>query len=540
MRKFIFVFYIIAFSTALNGQTSNGILSGKVSFISSQNTYVKFASTSGISMGDTLFKSVDGKVIPVLKVTNLSSSSCICTSVSATNVALSDDIIARRKISAAKSSEKAAEKVTKDIPKQGLSSDSTKKRYNPDLVKQKISGSLSAYSYSGFSNIPSSSSTRFRYNLTLNIRNISNSKLSLESYISFNHKLGDWSAVKNDVFSALKIYSLALRYDLNKSTHLTLGRTINSKISSIGAMDGLQFEKSINKFSIGAVAGFRPDYTNYGFDSKLLQYGGYLAYSSVSAGSYNESSIAFMEQMNNMKTDRRFLYFQHSNSLIKNLYFFSTFEVDLYKANTDTNNVTTSQNTFSLTGLYLSLRYRMTPKLSLTGSYDARKNVIYYETFKSYIDRILESEMRQSMRLQADYRITGNLMVGLQTGYRFLKSDPHPSKNAYGYLTYYQIPGVNISVTLSGTYLASSYINSKIAGINVTRDFFSGKFQTGIGYRYVNYKYPENLLTVNQNIAEANLYWQFSRSMSFSANYEGTFDKQSKYNMIYLQIRKRF
>jgi hypothetical protein len=182
----------------------------------------------------------------------------------------------------------------------------------------------------------------------------------------------------------------------------------------------------------------------------------------------------------------------------------------------------------------------MTPKLSFTGSYDARKNVIYYETFKTFIDRVLESEMRQSLRLQADYRITGNLTVGLQSGYRFLKSDPHPSKNAYGYLTYYQIPGINISVTLSGTYLASSYINSKIAGVNITRDFFSGKFQTGIGYRYVNYRYPENLLTVNQNIAEMNLYWQFSRTMSFSMNYEGTFDKQSTYNMIYLQIRKRF
>ena len=540
MRKIIFVLYIIAFSAALNGQTYNGILTGKVSFISSQNTYVKFTSTSGISSGDTLFKSVDGKVIPVLKVTNLSSSSCVCTSISATNVALSDEVIARRKISAAKKAEKAAEKTTNEIPKQVVLSDSIKKQYNPDILKQKISGSLSAYSYSGFSNISSTNSTRFRYTFTLNARNIGNSKFSFENYISFNHKLGDWGAVKSDVFSALKIYTLAGRYDINKTTHITLGRTINSKISSIGAMDGLQFEKSINKISLGAVAGFRPDYTNYGFDSKLLQYGGYLSYSSVSAGSYNESSIAFMEQMNNMKTDRRFLYFQHSNSLIKNLYFFSTFEVDLYKAKTDTNNVTTSQNTFNLTGLYLSLRYRMTPKLSFTGSYDARENVIYYETFKTFIDRILESEMRQSLRLQADYRITGNLTVGLQSGYRFLKSDPHPSKNAYGYLTYYQIPGVNISVTLSGTYLASSYINSKIAGVNITRDFFSGKFQTGIGYRYVNYRYPENLLTVNQNIIEMNLYWQFSRTMSFSMNYEGTFDKQSKYNMIYLQIRKRF
>lgn len=540
MRKTIFAYCIFVLSASLNGQTDNRSLTGKVSFISTQNIYVKFTSTSGISAGDTLFKSADGKIIPVLKVTNLSSSSCVCTSISAVNVTVSDEIIARRKISTAKPAEKAVERITKEIPKQGVPADSTKRQYNPDILKQKISGSLSAYSYSGFSNISSTNSTRFRYTFTLNARNIGNSRFSFENYISFNHKTGDWNAVKSDIFNALKIYTLAGRYDFNKTTHITLGRTINSKISSIGAMDGLQFEKSINKFSVGAVAGFRPDYTNYGFDGKLLQYGGYLSYNSVNAGSYNESSIAFMEQMNNMKTDRRFVYFQHSNSLIKNLYFFSTFEVDLYKVKTDTNNVSKSQNTFNLTGLYLSLRYRMTPKLSFTGSYDARKNVIYYETFKTFIDRVLESEMRQSLRLQADYRITGNLSFGIQSGYRFLRSDPHPSKNAYGYLTYYQIPGVNISVTLSGTYLTSSYINSKIAGVSITRDFFSGKFQTGVGYRYVNYRYPENQLTEIQNIPEMSLYWQFSRTMSFSMNYEGTFDKQSKYNMVYLQIRKRF
>ena len=77
-----------------------------------------------------------------------------------------------------------------------------------------------------------------------------------------------------------------------------------------------------------------------------------------------------MEQMNNMKTDRRFLYFQHTNSLIKNIYFFSTFEVDLYKVKLDL-----PQNNFDLTSLFLSLRYRMTKNIWFTASFDQRKNV---------------------------------------------------------------------------------------------------------------------------------------------------------------------
>ena len=146
----------------------------------------------------------------------------------------------------------------------------------------------------------------------------------------------------------------------------------------------------------------------------------------------------------------------------------------------------------------------------------------------------------QSYRLQANYRINRDLIFGLESGYRFLKSDPHPSKNLYGYLTYSQIPGLNISMTLSGTYLESSYLNGKILGVNISRDLFNGKFQTSLGYHYVDYKLPEGMQNVVQNIGEINVYWQFSGKMSLSANYEGTFEKQDKYNRFYLQIRKRF
>jgi hypothetical protein len=131
-------------------------------------------------------------------------------------------------------------------------------------------------------------------------------------------------------------------------------------------------------------------------------------------------------------------------------------------------------------------------------------------------------------------------MLGLESGYRFLKSDPHPSKNVNGYLTYSRIPGLNCSGTISATYLESNYLKGEIVGVSIFRDLFNGNFQAGIGYRYVNYKLPENLQNDIQNIGEMNIYWQFSRYMSFAVNYEGTFDKHDKYNRLNLQIRKRF
>jgi hypothetical protein len=538
MRNIFLIFLLFVFCTEIDGQATSGIITGKVSFISPSNVYVKFASTLGISAGDTLFTLSDDKLIPVLKVNNLSSTSCVCTPLSANLFSVGDQINARQKNNTVRKEVKPTEVVPAAAAMTEVKKDTA--RITEHEFLQRIRGSLSVSSYSNFSNTPASSFTRMRYTFSLDARNISNSKSSIESYISFNHRIGDWAAVQSDLFKALKIYSLAYKYDINKTTRISIGRRINEKISNIGAMDGLQFEKSINKFSFGALAGTRPDFENYGFNKNLLQYGAFAAVGSVAADKYNETSLAFMQQTNSGKTDRRFVYFQHSNSLVKNLFFMGTFEVDLYKLVIDSLNVEHPTSTFNPTGLYLSLRYRLASNFTISGSYDARKNVIYYETYKSYIDRILEDEIRQGFRLQANYSITRNLVLGVQSGYRYLKSDPHPSKNIYGYLSYNQIPGVNVSATLSATYVESSYLNGKIFGLTLTRDFIDGKLSTGLGYRYVDYNIPESQSVVPQNIAEANISILVPWGLSFSLNYEGTFEKDSQYNMVYLQLRKRF
>jgi hypothetical protein len=540
MRTVVLILFVITLSAGINGQTTSVNLTGKVSFVSPSNVYVKFTSTQGIAAGDTLFTFTGGKLVPGLKVTNLSSTSCVCSLISNDQIAMGDQFIARVNVDSVKKQEKPVENAVNQTIVQTLPDSTATKTSSAGEYKQKVRGSLSAFSYSDFSNTPAPSSTRLRYNFSLDARNISDSKFSVESYLSFTHKIGDWAAVKSDPLSALKIYSLALRYDINNTTHFSIGRRINEKLSNIGAMDGLQIEKTINKLSLGVLAGTRPDYTNYGFNINLLQYGAYVSAGTLSADKYNETSLAFMQQTNNGKTDRRFIYFQHSNSLVKNLFFLGTFEVDLYKLTIDSLNNEHPSNTFNPTGLYLSLRYRLAGSLTISGSYDARKNVIYYETYKSYIDRILDSEIRQGFRLQANYSITHNIVMGVQAGYRYLKSDPHPSRNLYGYFTYSQIPGVNISATLSATYLESGYMNGNLYGLTLYRDFFNGKLQSGLGYRYIDYKLPENNLSVPQNIAEMNLSWQFARGLSFAVNYEGTFEQVNKYNRIYLQLRKRF
>lgn len=507
---------------------------GKVSFVSSQNIYVRFKSSEGINIGDTLYIPGDDKLLPALTVNSLSSVSCLCTSIAEHTFATDHIVIARIRDEKAYGKEGVAVPVEK-VAEQTVMETDTIDSPKQTGQKQKLRGTISANSYTYFSDTDKPASQRFRYTLSLNAPQIGGSRFSFETHTSFNHKQGEWEYVKDNIFSALKIYNLSARYDINNSTRITLGRRINPMISSMGSIDGIQFEKSIRNFSFGIIAGSRPDYMDYGFNFSLFQYGAWLGYSTKRSGKSSQSSIAYVEQTNDFTTDRRFLYFQHSNSLIKNINLFTSAEVDLFMLENGT-----PVNTLDLTGLYLSLSYRLSGKISISGSYDARRNVIYYETYKSFTDRILEEGMRQGYRLNGSWRINRNMITGLQAGYRFLKSDPVPAKSINGYYTYTDIFGLNMTATLSGSYLMTSHSDLVIGGLDLRKDFAGGRFQSGIGYNYVMNSLTEGDISFVQHMGEFNLAWFILEKLSLSANYEGTFESVNSYNTIFIQLRQRF
>ena len=175
----------------------------------------------------------------------------------------------------------------------------------------------------------------------------------------------------------------------------------------MGAIDGLQYELRLKSFTIGLVGGFRPDYLNYSFNADLVQFGGYLGHDYSNKNGSMQTTLAFIDQLNNGNTDRRFAYLQHTNALVKNLFFFGSVEVDLYKQimtppsdTIQTDTTYTQDNSPSLTNLYLSLRYRPIRQLSLSVSYSSRQNVIYYETYKDIVERLLEETALQGFTFQ--------------------------------------------------------------------------------------------------------------------------------------------
>jgi len=488
-----------------------------------------------ISEGDTLYIKRGDKEIPALQVKNLSSISCVCIPLLTEALKLSDPVYAIVEIDLPDSVEEPATIEPTQIAEVPNIAPNQVDYKRKGQLKQQISGRISVSSYSNFYKDVATPDQRLRYTFSMRANNIGNSKLSAESYLSFAHSNTNWEEVKENIFTGLKIYNFSIKYAFNESMYVSLGRKINPKLSSVGAIDGLQFEKKFKAITLGAIAGSRPDYMDYSINPDLLQYGVYLGHELVNKNGSMQNTLAFVEQTNHSVTDRRFAYFQHTNTLIKNLFFFASAEVDLYKKVDDI-----KENTFDLSNTYLSLRYRIIRPLSIGLSYSARNNLIYYETYKDFVERLLENETLQGWRFRINYRPAKYLFLGVNAGYRYRKEDPRPSKNLNGHLTYSKVPGIGASVTLSTTWLETSYLNGIVYGAGISRNLISGKLTAGLKYRYVDYLYQNTEMALIQHVGEANLSWMVYRKLSLSVYYEGTFEKEVPYHRIFINITQRF
>ena len=544
MKNYFLLLLFIVFEPVLIGQTLFETREGKVSYITTQYVYVKFQSTEKINPGDTLFINQDDNMIPVVTVKDISSISCVCTPVSTKKLAVGDQVFSRQKKLNPVS---PANKTETQLPVASPNVDSSSYRKLPaSKYKQVVRGNLSAASFLNFSNV-TSNSQRMQYTFSMVAQYLGNSKLSLETYLVFAHKLGEWSTIQHDLFNGLKIYSLAINYEFNKYNFLWVGRKINPRISSGGAIDGIQYEFKPGTFTIGLFAGTRPDYRDYSFNMNLVQAGAYLGHDLPNKNGSMQTTIAFMEQTNSSKTDRRFAYIQYSNSLVKNLFLFGSIEVDMYKKTMVPKDTAVSKDTTykqdnspRVSNLYLSLRYRPIRQLSLSFSYSNRQNVIYYQTYKNIVDRLLEAATVQGFMFQINYQPAKYLSFGVSSGYRSSRQDPRPAKNLYGYLTFSHIPGINIATTLSATILETSYISGKIYSLGISRDLVPGILSGGVDWRYVSYNSFTDEPKLIQNMAEFNFIWRIFRKLSMGIYYEGEFDKKSTFNRVYLNLTQRF
>ncbi|MCB9293927.1 MAG: hypothetical protein H6559_12525 [Lewinellaceae bacterium] len=95
MKYYLTLLFFALAGFALHGQGQLVLEKGTVSFVSSRNVYVKFASTQNINLGDTLFISRAGELIPALLANNKSSTSIVCTPLLDEKMEVSQEVVAK-------------------------------------------------------------------------------------------------------------------------------------------------------------------------------------------------------------------------------------------------------------------------------------------------------------------------------------------------------------------------------------------------------------------------------------------------------------
>ncbi len=539
MRALISIVFVFLF-LAVNcfGQDNIKRLSGEVTFTTSANAYVKFSATEKIKIGDTLQLSVNSVLSNCLVVKNKSSVSCVCSILNGC-VLKSGDVVLHPILLES----------TKQNPTKELRDRSIKKpivAMTPEQIDsansvQNISGRISLASYSSFS--PSRGDNhRTMSRLSLNVSHLQNSRFSLESDVNYRQIFVPAESKSRYNTRQFNVYNLALRYETPSDFSLIVGRKINSNASSIGAIDGVQAEKYFGNFCAGIIAGFRPDIFDQNFNSDLLQYGGYIGFKSNTNSFRSQSTLGLLEQKNKGATDRRYVYFQHSSTLGKNLNLFSSFELDIYNMVHEK-----ASSNPRLTNLYLSTSYRFGRGVNVFLSYDSRKRILYYETFKTEIENLLDDdEARQGARIRVNVKPIKNTNVGLSYSKRFQSSGQNASDNMNGYITFSKIPLINGLLNVSYNINASNYLESKILSFRHSRYLFKSKLNVDFYYRIIDYKYTISKTndklntTYKQTYIGSNFTIQAGRKISFSVLGELNTLVTEKNYRINARIIKRF
>tara|TARA_R110002050_G_scaffold286088_1_gene436105 strand:+ start:61523 stop:62986 length:1464 start_codon:yes stop_codon:yes gene_type:complete len=481
--------------------------------------YAKFEQTQDIQIGDTLKIMVNAVLTPCLVVTAKSSTSVVCKPISNIPLKKADEIIFHP-TPILVNTEDEMEADTIVTP-----------RVSPWPRRLKnVSGKLSASVNSNLAPVRNNS-FRTMYRFSMDANHINDSKFSFETYINYSQNFNQNIETGLQKRDYLNVYNLAVRYDVDSSLTLTLGRKINNKASTLGVIDGLQAEKYFGKFYIGGIIGFRPDVATFTFNPNLIQGGGYVGFNGHNKKISSQTTMGYLQQTNSGKTDRSFAYFQHSSRLGRKTSIYTSLEMDLYN-----NPLISAASSPRLTNIYLSANYKLTKKIRFSVSFGSRKRILYYQTYPDQITQVLANdEARKGISFKVHMRPTQNTSAGLSFSNRFQNNSQNKSNNLNGYFSLREIPKIGGRLSVNLNLNTSNYFTNYIASISHSRTLIPNKLNAVFYLRFVNYKYLNQNLTRQQSYLGTSLNYQLKRKLT--CYLLGEVSTQSKDNLYRLNFK---
>ena len=536
MKKIIGILIICVIATVSSyGQAGSGWIQGEISFVTKKNVYVKFSGTESIHTGDSLYVKMNDRFQPALTVVKKSSVSILCTPLQGEKFSFKkgQTVFAKAKKTEIADENKNFEK--KKVEKERVIAEKKQKtKLKPVRTKSKISGKISFAGNSNLADLQDKTGNhRLRYIFAMKGTEVAHSNFYFDNYIAFNQTLEYDFSRSGDIEDKLRVYRVYGGYK-NDKFDISLGRQIKNKISALGSFDGLYLERKVkNNFYSGIIVGTRPDYSDFGFNSSLFQYGIFMSFSPENRKNTTKSTIAFFEQKNNGYVDRRFVYVQFSTALSKKIRFFGASEIDLYrivegKAAGDP----------KLTNIYGNITFKVNKRLNFGIGLDSRKNRIYYETYKDYLQTLIERETRQGLRLRARYKPFKKISVSLMSNFRFEEKNLYSSY--YNVMIYTRrLPLIKSGLSLSGALIDTKYLSSKSVTVRLSKRL-KKHLDIRLEYKYYNYFYPGTNVTRIQNRIGGSANIAVGKKVYLSIYYEKTFQKYNTYSRLNFRATKRF
>ncbi len=380
----IVVFMLLGVFGTLDAQRAER---GIVSYVSSENVYVRFSSTEGIRVLDTLFFNR----LPALQVVKKSSISTINRRIGKMELNLGDTLY----VYVIDEEKPNLDTIKRDGTNQIIRfADTITQRIQSKKKEQKswewdgLLGLSSRYNQTFLSEANRSLTRQFLRFSVSGKSNDAKIPLNVNLMGNYQHFNSAFSEREYPKLGRLNIFQANIDYDINANLAVQVGRSFQTGLSSVGALDAANIRFKSGGFQIETVAGFSPDLSNYAPSFERPVYGVNAQFAKFEKDLKWHLGLGWFDQQFKGVLDRRLWIGQGSIYLPKgNLYFL--LEGD----------ATNGFSQHRMQSVFVSGRLRITPKWSIFSSYDTRLPWIFWSSFdRLSIDALMERESQQGWR----------------------------------------------------------------------------------------------------------------------------------------------
>ncbi len=334
----------------------------------------------------------------------------------------------------------------------------------------------------------------------------------------------------------LRVYELSLKYQNDTAPYsYQVGRVSSPVINGIGYFDGaLYAHKLQTNLVVGGFVGTEPDYRKSTPQTSTSKLGIYANYKHEFGGdTKTTSTLAFSGQYVHGKIDREFFYLQNDATYGSLLYLYQNAEIGINRSGQSRRN-----SPLELSNIYLMARMRPIRSVSITGSYDARKNVFLVQTYRAIPDSLFDDAFRQGLRGDVSWRATRQLTLSISSSVRTRAGDSQNTWLHSAGIYYYNVLKTQLNLNFRYFTTTTPYTSAHSFSYAVSRQW--GRVYASSTFRTYTYELRGRSDSYDRHSVSADVSYEISRRLFTTVQYEFSTGRDEQSDRFYLELSYRF